>query len=150
MDCPRCNTTLEDGIYAEESVSLCPNMDGLLIQQKNLTKLLDRLMPDFASSIDTNSPIKVVEDRSPIEHCPSCNHKTDYYGYMEANIAMIDFCPNCNWIWIDTSELQAIAKMYAQFHKIKPSIERNHGHRSTDVLGAHLAVEAVAKALMGL
>jgi len=114
---------MNTGTYAGETVLQCPD-HGILLKQKILTTLLDRLAPEFASFIDINSSIKAVPDKSPINRCPSCGHKTDHYGYMEANIAMVDFCTSCHLIWVDTDELQAMAKMYVQFHKIKPSIDQ--------------------------
>jgi len=129
---------LKTGKYTDEQSMICPALHGIMIKQQHLTKALQQLLPDLASMVDINSQIEKTPDHSPIRHCPACKGRTEHYGYMESDIAMIDFCPNCNWIWMDSGELEAIAKMYAKFQKVKPNLDQKYGHKPTDIVTAHM------------
>jgi len=67
---------------------------------------------------------------------------------MESDIAMIDFCSKCNWIWMDSDELEAITKMYVQFQKTKPHLDQKYGPKHTDIVGAHMNAYIAARAYM--
>ncbi len=148
LNCPRCMKQLTTGSYADQPVKLCLICNGILIDQKNLSAVLAKLAESCALIIDINSKIRLIPDKGSIGNCPECDLKTDYYGYMESNLVMIDFCTACNWLWIDTTELQAMAKMYAKFQKIKTHIDMTHRHVSTDLVGAHMDAEIAAKAFL--
>ena len=148
LQCPRCNDILTQGTYADEQSMLCPALHGVMIQQKHLNKMIQRLLPDLESVVDIDSTIAKIPDKSPIAHCPSCKGATEYYGYMEADIAMIDFCSQCGWMWIDSDELQPIAKMHAKFQKVKVRIDRQEIPRNTDIVTARMVSEIAANAIL--
>lgn len=148
MKCPRCDTPLKSGRYENEAAMLCYSCSGVMLKQRTLTKVLDRLSTDFAAIVDVNSTIQVVRDKGPIRNCPQCRGVTEYYGYMEGKIVMVDFCSSCNWLWIDSTELQAITKMYVQFQKVKTHIDLSHRYAEADIVGTHMVTEAVAKAFL--
>lgn len=120
-----------------------------MVKQKSLTTVLQRLSVDLYSLIDINTPIGQMNDQGPVARCPECGSSMEYYGYMESNTVMIDYCASCHWLWIDAMELATITKMFVQFQKIKIEIDQTHRYTSSDIAGVHIAAEAVFKAFLG-
>ena len=131
MQCPRCAVKLS-ACEAESDAFCCPKCAGILIKQRQLNGILQRLYSKAFKELNMNSVPKAIVDKGPIGSCPSCHSKMDYYGYMESNKVLIDYCDRCNCMWLDPLELLAIVDMYA--------MSKHHGDylKSTAYEGADL------------
>lgn len=148
MQCPRCDTSLAEGQYEQVVAFLCQSCAGILIKQRDLPSVLDRLSLDLYASVSISMNLPVVPDINNVIDCPECRSKMEHYGYMGSHKVMIDCCASCNWLWLDALELSAMAKMYVRTDK---SRERSLSlYKTSDIVGTHMITEAVSKAfLMG-
>jgi Zn-finger nucleic acid-binding protein len=148
VDCPRCNTALTEGKYENEQAMLCPSCSGVLIKQRSLPKVLNKFTTDLYASIGPDFIVPTLPDKGAATQCPDCHSKMDYYGYMGSNKIMIDCCTSCYWLWVDTMEFSAMAKMYIQTEK---SVERTRSsYKPADIVSMQMITRAIERAfLMG-
>jgi Zn-finger nucleic acid-binding protein len=114
MRCPRCQQSLEAGSYHEVELSKCPGCHGLLISNLKLTPLLEAMTADLADTLQPAQEQQPLEDPGGGIACPRCGEAMDHHGYMESRLVMIDSCPGCSVVWLDTEELAAMSQMFAR------------------------------------
>lgn len=147
MRCPRCNTDLQKGRYEQAPASRCPSCNGAFIEQRYLTRILDKLSKDLFDNISVDTEIPITKDSGAVSSCPACYSEMEYYGYMGSNKVMIDYCNQCRQLWIDALEFAAMAQMYARVNKIRES-ERSKQDDGADLVNSQRMTEALTHAFL--
>lgn len=142
LNCPRCRTPLVNGTYENELAMLCNDCSGVLIKQRSLRKILVQLSYDLYSHVDIDTPLPAIKDKGSVSNCPDCNEGMDYYGYMESNVVMIDYCSPCNWLWVDMTEFAAMAKIFIKSNKTQEKHKREIVFN--DIVGLHMVTQGVS------
>jgi len=136
MNCPRCKRSLTEGKFENEQALFCHSCSGILVIQRSLTTILNKLSYALIESIGENTVIPPLPDKGAVTGCPECSGKMHNYGYMGSSKVMIDLCTVCNWLWIDALELSIMAKLCVQTDK---RVERRRtSYTPTDIVGAHM------------
>ncbi|HEX2936916.1 MAG TPA: zf-TFIIB domain-containing protein [Bacteroidales bacterium] len=109
--CPRCNAVLEcttiDDVVKEYAVFQCPSCEGYWFSRSSelneLSKVSDLSILEF-----THMP-SLEEQMEPLL-CPSCEDKPlmDKVEHKKDRRAIMDVCPKCHGVWLDSGELEAI------------------------------------------
>jgi Zn-finger nucleic acid-binding protein len=114
MKCPRCENNLENGLFDLVSLWKCMGCQGVLIEQKNMIRLMETVRDSLVGKIDFTTPIPPQPDADGDTSCPKCREAMETHGYLGGNTVWIDRCPDCWLVWADPSELLVMARLYAQ------------------------------------
>lgn len=95
-------------------LELCTSCGGMLIEQRQLVRLLLALEQDMGKELDPTQPVVPVPDAPGDAACPRCGRRCDSYGYMEQRLVIIDRCAPCGLIWLDSEELAVVTLMHAR------------------------------------
>lgn len=112
MNCPRCETPLKEETLKDLSCSIqvdnCPNCCGTWFD-KNELKQIENIV-ELAIIEIRKIPNK--KDQFNKLCCPSCNlhPKMNKVEHARDKKVIIDHCPICEGIWLDSGELNAIQK----------------------------------------
>lgn len=111
--CPRCQTELvkdevKDMYFNTVEIESCPTCEGQWIPEEQLdflAKEYDVVLLEFRHIPKLREQLKQLP-------CPNCGphqimEKVEHPR--DANV-ILDTCPNCNGIWLDKGELEAIQK----------------------------------------
>lgn len=123
--CPRCEQELVAGEFRGMMLDMCTKCYGILLEQPRLLALLDEMAGDLKDTIDISMPLEVVPDSGGDIACPRCREAMNHYGYMDTKWVMIDLCPGCNMLWLDTDELGMVSLMYARSKLLSERIHRD-------------------------
>jgi Zn-finger nucleic acid-binding protein len=134
MDCPRCKTRLTEGTYEKKNAMLCEHCLGVMIKQRDLLSVLERLSTELFANISVNAKIEPFPDLGPVGACPDCATPMENYGYMGTKSAMIDVCPSCHWMWIDPKEFIQMTKTYIHDKKVYANIKPSE-YKGLDMVG---------------
>jgi Zn-finger nucleic acid-binding protein len=115
--CPRCSVDLNPGKYHQIDVGLCPECSGVLMDRGDLIQLLSRMSKDIEQEVGPDYPIEPLPDKGGTIRCPRCSAAMENYGYMGARYAIIDFCPKCDILWLDTKELGVMCLQYMKIEQ---------------------------------
>ena len=118
MLCPRCQQSLEAGHYEGVDVHMCLECSGLLVSQRRLIPLMNQLTQQLAQQVDLDQPVPPVPDQPGRVKCPKCSEQMVNFGYMGTNIIRLDRCSSGGLIWIDPTELSAMAVLFARTKKL--------------------------------
>jgi len=112
MDCPRCKTALEIQLIKERNteieVDICNSCKGIWFD-KNELKPLENI----------SEPVLMEWRKIPSEYdqltalnCPHChgNPMMKKAEHPRDEKVILDYCENCDGIWLDGGELEAIQK----------------------------------------
>jgi Zn-finger nucleic acid-binding protein len=146
MDCPRCKSPLTQGNDDEQIAMRCNQCSGVMIKQRNLFKVIQKLSDDHILGNYTHGPTEASQHNEPVGSCPECSTTMEHYGYMENKNVMIDVCPSCNWLWADPQEL---ARMTLTYIKAQRQYESMRVPQGVDGVGV-AALEAAFLAGLGL
>lgn len=150
MNCPRCEVGLREGRFHDVPIDICTGCRGVLLEQRLLVRVLQRLVVDLSTTVDLAAPIVPMPDAGGIR-CPKCSGVTDNYGYMGMRKVMIDRCSPCSVLWLDPNELGAIAKMYAQTNRTldrRFEVRKSEMRESQQRMGMMTVARAVSNSLM--
>ena len=114
MKCPRCENRLEKGLFDMVSLWKCLSCQGVLIEQKNMIRLMETVRDSLVGKIDFTTPVPQQPDAEGDTTCPKCAHEMETHGYLGGHTVWIDRCPDCWLVWADPSELLVMARLYAQ------------------------------------
>jgi Zn-finger nucleic acid-binding protein len=117
LHCPRCATALGRGQFKDVPVDLCGGCRGLLVAQRDLGRLLERMTVELRETIDPDRPIDPLPDRGAVGICPACAGAAENFGYMESNLVRLDRCEACGRLWLDTDELSVMCVLYARTNR---------------------------------
>lgn len=112
MDCLRCKTelinkTIIDFKYVL-NIDYCNNCGGIWLDNGELTRLEKTIEPTFYEI----RKIPGKEAQEKILACPVCNLAPVMIKarHFRDRHVIIDYCPKCKGIWLDTGEIEAIRK----------------------------------------
>ena len=114
MNCPRCPAPLKSDQHLGHAILRCHECRGVLLEQKQLIPMMERIGSILANKMDLSAPIPAVPGPSEIARCPRCKVAMESHGYMGSNLVFIDRCSDCLLVWTDAAEMIAMARMYAQ------------------------------------
>jgi Zn-finger nucleic acid-binding protein len=89
----------------------------VLMDRRDLIQLLSRMSKDIEQEVGPDYPIEALPDKGGGIDCPRCSSPMENYGYMEARYAIIDFCPRCDILWLDTKELGVMCLQYMKIEQ---------------------------------
>ena len=114
MNCPRCPAPLESDQHLGHAILRCGDCRGVLLEQKQLIPMMERIGSILSSKIDLNAPIAAIQGPLETAPCPKCKVPMESHGYMGSNLVNIDRCSDCLLVWTDAAEMIAMARMYMQ------------------------------------
>jgi len=126
MNCPVCNKALKTLEYEKQEVDLCPKCGGIWFDKGELLAALNNLTNRNPVSLQTfnearrNKPVDSDQFQKFIRKCPVCSVDMDLRNYSYDSNIFIDACPQCDGIWTDKGEMQAVAK----YVKGNPDMDR--------------------------
>lgn len=109
-NCPRCNNSLSitalRGINNDINVDSCNNCGGIWFDKGGLSKV-DKIVEPVAIEF---RHIPSMEKQMESIYCPQCSPKVKMQkaAHPRDEKVIMDYCPNCNGIWLDKGELEAI------------------------------------------
>lgn len=116
MNCPVCNKKLKTITYQNQEIDICLKCGGIWFDKGELIKVVNNLLSKNEVDIQTvketyrNKIISPDKVKQLIRKCPRCNVDMQLYNYSYDSNIILDKCPNCNGIWTDEGEMQAVAK----------------------------------------
>ena len=147
MKCPRCYEDLSPNKIDDIDISCCQNCSGVLLKQRNLNRVLKVLCDRLEHKFCANTLIDSVPDVGEVVSCPECASSMENYGYMESNKVLIDYCDNCNSIWLDTFELLAMVDMYGVSMKYQEYLNKT-AYEGADLMASFANSQAAMKGLV--
>jgi Zn-finger nucleic acid-binding protein len=116
MKCPRCLNNLHLLKYSMKKTYHCLSCDGLFIN----TKQLDRLK--FNSLFLKINEIKDKTANRLNLKCSNCNKPFLQFSYpFDGNNLILDFCNNCEYLWLDNEEKYFLSSKEKSRGYIDPS-----------------------------
>lgn len=102
MRCPREGTPLVASPFLGVTMDSCPNCDGTFLDAGELA-LIHGMAEDVVQgeALDTQDPKGSVA-------CPKCSASMVTRWFSPSRRTIIDRCPTCEGIWLDTAELKLI------------------------------------------
>jgi Zn-finger nucleic acid-binding protein len=106
--CPRCRQPLVENQVDEFTVRLCVPCKGVFLSHADLGNILDRswraVTPEVAEKLEFHATDALQTEL--VYLCPDCRQAMEKYGYMGMSAIPIDRCDRCDWLWLDSDELQ--------------------------------------------
>ncbi|MEN0048597.1 MAG: zf-TFIIB domain-containing protein [Bacteroidota bacterium] len=112
MNCPRCTTTLEKQELKEPKITIeidqCPNCKGAWFDRGELQSVEQTVEPVF---LEIRKIPSEYDQLTPL-FCPSCTDHPmmEKFDHPRDRKVILDVCRQCQGIWLDTGELEAIQK----------------------------------------
>ena len=112
MNCPRCETELTNKTIIDFkyflTIDYCRDCGGIWLDNGELTRLEKTIEPTFYEIRKIPGELKQNE----LLKCPSCTTSSALLKarHFRDDHVVIDHCPQCKGIWLDTGEIEAIRK----------------------------------------
>ena len=112
MNCPRCQSTLQTVVIPEAKFNLevdqCPECKGIWFDQNELQAIENVIEPVLFEIRQIPSEY----DQLTALHCPFCEDhpRMAKAEHQRDEQVIMDICEQCNGIWLDGGELEAIQK----------------------------------------
>lgn len=105
--CPQCQLELTIGNFGQLKVATCRTCKGLLFPAEALAAFVADQRSSYTGSDVAPQPMdwRQLEQR---RNCPSCIQQFQTHSYSGPGNVVIDFCRECNLIWLDGGELTGI------------------------------------------
>lgn len=107
MNCPKCRCAMHEMILEGVEVDFCSSCKGLWFDKDEIafTAELSEDIPDI-SEVRKNA-------RKTDDECPRCGIKLEEMKFVQAQDLLIDRCPQCQGIWLDSGEFLKLEKIAA-------------------------------------
>jgi len=112
MNCPRCNIELTNKTIIDFkyflNIDYCNSCGGIWLDKGELARLEKTIEPTFYEI----RKIPKSQEQLQILKCPSCDNSKilqKAQHQRDKNVIM-DYCPVCKGMWLDTGEIEAIRK----------------------------------------
>lgn len=104
LNCPKCQGTLEQVVYATIEVDRCTDCQGIWfdsLEAENLKNIkgseaIDIGDPQIGRKLNQTRKIK----------CPKCNINLKKMVYLHQSHTFYEKCPDCHGIWFDAGEFK--------------------------------------------
>lgn len=119
MKCPNDHTTLVPDEYEQIiHVEKCPICEGMWLDAGELEKIQEtrlnvyedelKRIPDYIGNAIELAKAELEEERP----CPKCQSTLVKREYGYSSQIMIDICPNCEGVWLDSGEIRELELFY--------------------------------------
>jgi Zn-finger nucleic acid-binding protein len=109
FECPACHRLLVWASVDRTMVSICENCRGLLIAQPIFYDTIRYLRARAVQPSLAPRPADLTELKRHIR-CPKCRRPMDVHPYGGPGNVIVDNCPRCGLLWLDTGELTRIVR----------------------------------------
>jgi len=112
MNCPRCNIELTNKTIIDFkyflNIDYCSSCGGIWLDNGELARLEKTIEPTFYEI----RKIPKNQEQLEVLKCPSCNNSKilQKAQHQRDKHVIMDYCPVCKGIWLDTGEIEAIRK----------------------------------------
>jgi Zn-finger nucleic acid-binding protein len=112
MYCPRCKTELANKTIIDFkyflNIDYCNDCGGIWLDKGEMDRLEKTIEPTFFEIRKIPGP---GEQKKSLQ-CPFCDHPVTLLKaqHRRDDHVIIDYCPECKGIWLDTGEIEAIRK----------------------------------------
>ena len=103
IQCERCDTSMQTVFYEGVAVKLCFSCKGMFFNEESLVAIEESREIEIPA--DTPIPRNGPEVR---RDCPECEIVMKKREHGKIRVTMIDYCQNCDGIWLDKGELASI------------------------------------------
>jgi Zn-finger nucleic acid-binding protein len=108
MICPRDGSELKPEVFGDVDIDSCEKCNGTWVDRGELARIVG-----MKKDLPMGEPAKVEDltDRSSLLKliCPRCEGvEMEPYYFEHARKTVLDTCPKCAGIWLDSKELKAI------------------------------------------
>lgn len=125
MDCPKCDGELEEKHLDEITIERCNRCQGLLVEERMLSKMMSGYQSDSILDIGSGATGKKYDKIDNIK-CPHCNITMDKIVDPEQTHIWMESCPSCFRIFLDAGEFKDLKyKTLFDILKSKLKGERN-------------------------
>jgi Zn-finger nucleic acid-binding protein len=115
MKCPRDNSVLESQVYeGDVEVDVCPSCQGMWLDKGELEQIEEIQEHDYSEELKRipdligNAYEMARQKKLAITHCPKCSVEFSNHEYAYCSQIIIDVCPECEGIWLDKGEIEAL------------------------------------------
>jgi len=128
MKCPVDNTTLIEQEYERTiKVDGCESCGGLWLEQWELKAIQANKGKNYQQELQQwpnlveKSYLQALEKQRPLLDCPKCSEegnkiKMDRREHGYCSQIMIDICHDCQGIWLDKGEIEALEIFFQRSH----------------------------------
>jgi len=112
MNCPRCNIELTNKTIIDFkyflNIDYCSSCGGIWLDNGELARLEKTIEPTFYEI----RKIPKNQEQLEVLKCPSCDNSKilQKAQHQRDKHVIMDYCPVCKGIWLDTGEIEAIRK----------------------------------------
>ncbi len=116
MKCPRDKGSLEREVFCGVEIDNCPVCSGTWLDRGEMAKVVG-----MVEDLMGGKPVVMEQlpDREPGQklYCPRCGDQDmEAYHFSWQEKIIVDRCPRCLGIWLDTGELrQAVGLAYKEY-----------------------------------
>ena len=139
MRCPGCDSSLLTVDYEGVTIESCGTCGGEWLDAEELGHIVrireEHFSEEERQAIDSAARIPGV----PVEEierdimCPKCGVNTGPINYGADTGIIIDRCPQCSGIWVDSGELEKIQMLVENWKDNLPEDLRRYGPRLDEV-----------------
>jgi Zn-finger nucleic acid-binding protein len=115
MKCPIDGSQLTRQKYEHDiEVDRCPECDGMWLDPRELERIQDTCEIDYSDEIKqipdlVGAAYAMALARSkPAVTCPACDREMERREHGSCSQVMIDVCPHCRGIWLESGEIGAL------------------------------------------
>ena len=140
MKCPVDNTPLEQQEYERAvMVDKCRTCDGMWLDQWELKAIQENKGKNYDAELKelpnlvNKSYMQALEKDRPLLNCPKCAEsgksvKMDRREHGYCSQIMVDVCHDCQGIWLDKGEVQALEIFFERSHLDDKEIKTGFFH----------------------
>ena len=107
--CPLCGSTLSDALLEGGEVLHCARCRGVLMPRAVFVQVIDRRRRSARGPGSIPAPLDRRELARTVT-CPTCQKPMDVHPYYGPGNVIIDTCPRCDAVWLDSGELGQITE----------------------------------------
>ena len=117
VTCPVYRVTLSVGAIEGHPVAHCGTCRGFLTSNANFGEILPRKRVAYAGQPMIPRGFEPSELQRKLT-CPKCRKPMDTHPYGGGGNAVVDTCPRCRLIWLDSGELEILARYQPAKNKL--------------------------------
>jgi Zn-finger nucleic acid-binding protein len=140
MKCPVDNTELKEQEYERAvMVDACSTCGGMWMDQWELKAIQANKGKNYEAELSQlpnlveKSHLQALEKNRPLLHCPKCAEngksiKMDRREHGYCSQIMVDVCHECQGVWLDQGEVQALEIFFERHHMDDAEIKTGFFH----------------------
>jgi Zn-finger nucleic acid-binding protein len=120
MPCPSCPIDLQQVSFEGVVIDLCPSCAGIWFDQGELGKIKSSSIHALAELDDLASEFEERAEAQLSKICPRDGTSLTPYFFLHTTNIELDWCPNCNGIWVEDGELAKINELVEERRRTQP------------------------------